>query len=126
MATIEVIANYHNKLGENPLWNERDQALYWADIDNGKLYRYYPQTGEHECFYSGEVVGGFTFQEDGSLLLFEANRIARLDSNGRRTVLRDNVDDGMRRFNDVMADPEGRVYAGTIGKDSQQGGLFLV
>lgn len=123
MNAVEPIVNYHCTLGENPLWNERDQALYWADIDNGKLYRYYPATGKHECFYSGEVVGGFTFQQDDSLLLFEKNRIARLLPDGRREVLRENIDSGMSRFNDVMADPEGRVYAGTIGKDAA---LFLV
>ena len=32
----------------------------------------------------------------------------------------------MERFNDVMADPEGRVYAGTIGKTTESGGLYRV
>jgi D-xylonolactonase len=123
MSAVEVICNYHCTLGENPLWNDRDQALYWADIDEGRLYRYFPETGKHECFYSGEVVGGFTFQDDDSFLLFEKNRIARLGLHGRREVLREGIDDGMSRFNDVMADPEGRVFAGTIGKNA---GLFLV
>jgi D-xylonolactonase len=122
----EMISNYHCTLGENPLWNERDQALYWADIQEGKLYRYYPGSGKSECFYQGPIVGGFTFQEDDSLLLFEADRITLLDAAGKRSVLREGIDDDMQRFNDVMADPEGRVFAGTIGKDSQRGGLYRV
>jgi D-xylonolactonase len=123
MGAVEAVVNRHCTLGENPLWNERDRALYWTDIDAGRLYRYFPESGRHECFHSGEVVGGFTFQDDDTLLLFEKNRIARLWPDGRREVLRDGIDGGMNRFNDVMADPEGRVYAGTIGKDA---GLFLV
>ena len=32
----------------------------------------------------------------------------------------------MERFNDVIADPEGRVYAGSIGKTETSGGLYRV
>ena len=32
----------------------------------------------------------------------------------------------MQRFNDVIADPEGRVFAGTIGQDRERGGLYRV
>ncbi len=31
---------------------------------------------------------------------------------------------GSKRFNDVIADPEGRVFAGTIGNSPTSGGLF--
>ncbi|HEY2406429.1 MAG TPA: SMP-30/gluconolactonase/LRE family protein [Polyangiaceae bacterium] len=125
-ANVEAVANYHCRTGENPLWNERDGCLYWEDIDSGRLFRINHETLKHECFYQGDVIGGFTFQEDGSLLLFETNRVATLDAKGQRRVLLDGVDSDMRRFNDVIADPEGRVFAGTIGKDEQAGGLYRV
>jgi D-xylonolactonase len=32
----------------------------------------------------------------------------------------------MERFNDVIADPAGRVYAGTIGTSRESGGLYRV
>ena len=32
----------------------------------------------------------------------------------------------MQRFNDVIADPEGRVFAGTIGRFPKSGGLYRV
>jgi D-xylonolactonase len=32
----------------------------------------------------------------------------------------------MKRFNDVIADPEGRVYAGTIGRTDESGGLYRI
>ena len=61
---IEAVANYHCLLGENPLWNEREGRIYWLDIETGRLFRADHYSGEHECFYQGPVVGGFTFQED--------------------------------------------------------------
>jgi len=124
---IVAVANYHCQLGENPLWNERDGKLYWEDIESGRLFRVAHDTLEHECFYQGEVVGGFTFQDDDTLLLFEADRIAVLDpSTGQRRVLVEGIDPDMKRWNDVIADPEGRVYAGTIGRTNESGGLYRV
>ncbi len=123
---IEAIANYHCITGENPLWNPDDQRIYWLDIEAGRIFRADHRTLEHECFYEGPVVGGFTLQADGSLLLFEVDRIARLDRDGRRQVLAEGIEPDMARFNDVIADPEGRVFAGTIGKTSTAGGLYRV
>lgn len=126
MPRIEAVANYHCVIGENPLWHADEQRLYWDDIETGRLFRVDHASGAHECFYRGDKLGGFTFQTDGSLLLFEVNRIALLGRDGRRRVLREGIDPGMQRFNDVIADAEGRVYAGTIGRSDENGGLFRV
>ncbi len=123
---IQSVANYHCGTGENPLYDSRDGRVYWEDIPTGRLFRADHATLEHECFYQGEVVGGFTFQADGSLLLFETDRIATLDAHGKRRVLREGIDSDMARFNDVIADPEGRVFAGTIGRTNESGGLYRV
>jgi len=122
----EPIANYHCHTGENPLWDDERQLVYWTDIPNGRLFRYDARTGKHEQIYAGEPVGGFTLQTDGSLLLFQVNRFSLLKPDGSTQILVDGIDEDMARFNDVIADPKGRVYAGTIGKSKQSGGLYLV
>jgi len=124
MSLVEAVAHFDCVTGENPLWRASEGRIYWEDIETGRLFRADPATGESECFFHGDRVGGFTFQRDGSILLFEENRIARLSASGERQVLRSGIDDGMSRFNDVIADPEGRVFAGTIGKTDESGGLF--
>jgi len=126
MRVIEAVANYHCVTGENPLWRAAEGRIYWEDIETGRLFRAAHASGEHECFFHGDRVGGFTFQADGSLLLFEENRVARLEADGERRVLAHAVDAHMTRFNDVIADPEGRVFAGTIGSSDENGGLFCV
>jgi sugar lactone lactonase YvrE len=123
---ISPVANHHCEVGENPLWDERTGRIHWLDIDTGRLFRADHATLEHECFYRGDKVGGFTFQEDGTLVLFESDRIALYESNGRRRVLVEGIDSDMTRFNDVIADPEGRVFAGTIGRTATSGGLYRV
>jgi hypothetical protein len=127
MTRLEAVANYHCKVGENPLWNEREGRLYWADIETGRLFRADHVGGKHECFYrSSDLIGGFSFQADESLLLFEVDRIGVLSKAGEYRALLQGIDSNMVRFNDVIADPEGRVFAGTIGKNAEVGGLFRV
>ena len=86
MRVIEPVANYHCVTGENPLWRESEGRIYWEDIETGRLFRADGASGRHECFFHGAKVGGFTFQADGSLLLFEENRIACLQADGERRV----------------------------------------
>ncbi|MEI9893165.1 MAG: SMP-30/gluconolactonase/LRE family protein [Chthoniobacter sp.] len=120
----ETLINLHCELGENPLWNADDGCVYWTDITGGNIHRFHLATRKHTRIYSGEIVGGFTLETNGDLLLFRVNDIAVLRSDGRLETLRTFADEGVERFNDVIADPEGRVFAGTIGRTSTSGGLF--
>lgn len=122
--TPEPLINLHCELGENPLWNADDGCLYWTDITGGKIHRLHLATRQHTQIYSGETVGGFTFEANGDLLLFRVNDIAVLRQDRRTEIVRTFADEGMARFNDVIADPEGRVFAGTIGRTNTSGGLF--
>jgi D-xylono/L-arabinono-1,4-lactonase len=118
---IEVIANINCDLAENPLWDHETGILYWTDITRGNLYRLDLRSKALRKIYSGEPVGGFTLETDGALLLFRVNDIARLESSGRLSVVRKFTHPGMDRFNDVIADPDGRVFAGTLGRHPKCG-----
>lgn len=124
---IEALVNEHCECGENPLWDDENNLIYWEDIPNGRIYRLDPKTGVQETIYDGTVVGGFSFQADGKLLLFRDHDIALLNDDGTVEILTRDIDPTTGRFNDVMADPEGRVFAGTMGLEGQStGGLFRV
>ncbi len=121
----ELIADYSCKTGENPLWHPMEKRLYWTDIPSGKLFRYDPATGHHEQCYSGEVVGGFTIQADGALLLYMARGAVAQWRDGKLThVIAEIPDERDNRFNDVIADPEGRVFCGVMSTPTRAGRLY--
>ena len=114
---LEIIADYECGCGEGPMWHPDERRLYWIDISPGRIFRYDPASGEHEQCHEGEVLGGFTIQEDGALLLFHPRGVVKLWREGElTTVVDERPDMSDLRYNDVIADPEGRAFSGTIGR----------
>lgn len=121
----ELIADYECVVGEGPLWHPTEKKLYWTDIETGRLFCYDPASGGHEQVYQGEKVGGFTIQDDGALLLFMARGAVMIWRDGELTaIIAEIPDERESRFNDVFADPEGRVYCGTMPTPSRPGRLY--
>ena len=123
--TPELIANYQCLCGEGPIWHPDEGRLYWLDIDTGRIFRYEPTTGRHEQIYEGEHIGGITIQADGSLALYGPRGLVDGWCEGRITTLVEGIPgEEERRFNDCIADPEGRVFAGTLGQG--MGNLYRI
>ena len=122
----ELIADYACLCGEGPIWHVDEKCLYWIDIDTGRLFRYFPETGNHELSYQcPDRIGGVTIQEDGSLLLFRDHGAVSIWAKGLLTpVLEEIPDERTTRFNDVIADPKGRVFCGTMPTSDRLGRLY--
>lgn len=115
--------------GEGPLWHPGEHCLYWLDIPPGRLYRFDPATGEHALRLDvGQAVGGFTVQDDGSFLFFGMHgRIFTWDGaeDGKQLALIEKIDNEQgTRFNDVIADPLGGVFCGTMPDADGQARLY--
>jgi D-xylonolactonase len=114
----ELVANTRCAIGEGPLWHPEENRLYWVDIPAGRMFRYDPASGCHEQVLQSGVIGGFTIQADGALLMFMEEGAGKLWSQGKlSTVLAPRRDHRHHRFNDVIADPLGGVLCGVIGYD---------
>ena len=126
MRQVELIADYACVTGENPLWHPMEQRLYWLDIPRGRLFRFDPATGKHQQCHEGGQVGGFTIQADRSLLLFGDRGAIRVWREGVvRTIVEEIAEERGSRFNDVIADPAGREFCGTMPKpDGTPGSLY--
>jgi D-xylonolactonase len=121
----EVFVGRSFRLGENPLWDERRQVLYWTDIEAGEVWCRGWRDRDPRAVYHGPAVGGFTLQEDGRLLLFRERDVVLLDPDQGAEVepVLELEDQGTARFNDVIAAPDGSVFAGTIGRQRDSGGV---
>jgi sugar lactone lactonase YvrE len=124
MIAIRPIDSEPCRLAEGSLWHAASGRLYWTDSDGGTLHRHDPATGQSQRIYSGDKVGGFTFNRDGSIVLFRVKDVCWIDADGAVIATQPVVFEGMTRFNDVIAAHDGSVFVGTIGKTPQSGGLY--
>lgn len=103
------------EVGEGPLWHTTESTLVYLDISRGSVFQYHPVSGSSSRLFQGRTTGGLTIQDDGSLLLFQDGRISMLRMNGEAHEVATGLCPNNERFNDAIADPEGRVYSGAIG-----------
>lgn len=122
----ELLVDIACQTGEGPLWHEETRRLYWVDIPAGRLYRFDTETNENELVYEHDgMIGGFTIQADGSLVLFGDNgKIVHLLGDQPETIMPEVEAMRGSRFNDVIADPEGRIYCGTMPLNDNTAHLY--
>jgi D-xylonolactonase len=100
-------------------------VLYWVDIPKGLLFRYDPATGKHGTVLTAGQIGGYTVQANGALLFFMEKGAVKLWKDAElQTVIESTPGEEKTRFNDVIADPEGRVFCGTLPTDDHKGSLY--
>jgi sugar lactone lactonase YvrE len=110
---VEIVASDGNLCGEGPHWDERQQTLWWTDIDGNKFYRYLWRENRRELVDRGFTINGFCLQEHGGFLTTSSEG-AWLWHPGEKPFLLAHAADGQEcRLNDCLADPEGRVYSGS-------------
>ena len=116
---VEHVLAVQNKLGEGPLWSPAEQALYWVDIRQHHVYRFWPATGRHERFDVGVPVTVLGLRAAGGMVAGTAKGFAFWDpATGGLDVIADpeaGRPDVM--FNDGAVDPQGRFWAGTTNPE---------
>ena len=117
LAAIEALRGVPpSLLGESPLWHPAEQVLYWCDIPGHWLNRFDPASGAHRQWEFDTDVACCAPLQDGGLLLALRSGLVRFDpATGDSTPLIDAPYDPLHeRFNDGKADPQGRLWVGTI------------
>ena len=122
MYEVEHILTTGNNLGESPQWTVEERALYWVDIMQGTIYRFWPAKGTYEVFNTGIPVGALSFRASGGLILATRDGFARWDSKSNKLnfIADPEADNERSRFNDGKVDRQGRFWAGTMIQGSSK------
>jgi sugar lactone lactonase YvrE len=125
MSNVEHILAVHNTLGEGPVWNADEQALYWVDINNQCYFRFNPATGTHEKTEIGVKIGVLALRASGGLVMAVRDGFTFWDAQKQALdyIARTHEDTPQVRFNDGAVDCGGRFWAGSMNEE--EGGEML-
>jgi sugar lactone lactonase YvrE len=117
--SIENCAPIHDlrmQLGECPIWQPDEAALYWIDIEGRAVHRFDPLRDMHHGWPVPSEPGCIAFHRDGGLVVAMREGIALLDTtSGCWTPMVDApYEPSTMRFNDGRCDTAGRLWVGTI------------
>ena len=122
---IEMIADFHCRVGEGPLWDPKRQILNWTDIQTGRLFEYDPGTGRSRKIYQGEYIGGTANNKQGGFMVASWSGIGLWREGEDITYVHSGMLRGKNmQFNDVTASPAGQFYAGTYYEPSTSATLY--
>lgn len=115
-----------NILGEGPLWNAKEQAIYWVDIDAKKIQRYYPATKKYEIFELPKKVCLMAFRSKGGMILGAEDGFYFWDPSTDKFDFISHPEKGKTeaRFNDGKVDRKGRLWAGTMTYQGASSSLY--
>lgn len=134
MTTGEVISEARDRVGESPVWNVVEQALYWVDIEGCKIRRHRLGFGT-ESWSLPERVGCIALAFDGRIIAAMESGVAAValsDQGAARIdwLARIEHPAAHMRFNDGRCDAAGRFWVGTMVMDmnlaAAQGGLYCL
>ena len=120
------------ELGENARWNPLDGRFYFTDILNGAIY-----SADSSCcsarleLETGYQTGAFLISRNGDIALLTekgliwARRQDGLFRMDETAAIPFAFEEG-ERFNDAVADPEGRIIAGIKKADNRDGRLIVI
>ncbi|MFL5347176.1 MAG: SMP-30/gluconolactonase/LRE family protein [Hyalangium sp.] len=101
-------------LGEGPFWDVAGQRLLWSDVKSQTIHEYAPAAGRRGVVTSTVMAFSLVLNRDGALLTTGPFGLHYYRP-GKEPVslLREHQGEALF-LNDVIADPRGRVYAGTV------------
>ena len=113
---VEVAAPGGDRLGECPLWDERESMLWWVDSRWPAVKRLDPSSGAVMMLVLPEVVGSIALREKGGLLAATQSGLHFLDTSSGALAAAANPEAQLpeNRFNDGRCDRAGRFWAGTM------------
>jgi sugar lactone lactonase YvrE len=131
MKEVDILADTGDLCGESPLWVPRDSALYWIDNMQQKLQCHSWPAGTSRLIRNNFEMSGLASHTGGGFAIVNSRGIWLLDKDSDLHLVADSADGRRCVLNDCIADPEGRLFAGSCFFDPtlpkfERGCLFRV
>jgi D-xylonolactonase len=118
MANLELICDDKNLCGEGPLWDPKREKLIWNDCSASLLFEYDPKTKKHDIISRGLMIAGLALNHDGRLVVAGSTGLHLWQASDRFVTLLSESQGEVLSFNDIIAEPIGGIYAGTVYWDA--------
>ena len=117
-------------VGEGPVWDVAEQALYFIDILGKKVLRFEPSSGGTRSWDVPDIIGSMAIRTGGGAIIALANGVHTLDfETGVCTMLASNPDlNDQVQLADGKVDRRGRFIVGSSdrGMKEARGKLYVL
>lgn len=119
MIETRLIVDANNHLGEGPLWDVREQRLYWIDSTAAEISSCRADGSDVRRYFVPRHIGSMALCERGGAVVALANGLHFYDFETQtvKLIADPESDDPETRFNDGKVDRRGRFVAGTMAYD---------
>jgi sugar lactone lactonase YvrE len=129
IAGLEVAAKIQAQLGEGPVWNKELGVLHFVDIFGKKVYTLDPALGTTNYFSTELSPGAVLPTTTNKLALALDDGLYLADLDGSNLEQKFSIEPEIlgNRMNDAKCDPNGVLFAGTMGDgNSPTGSLYRI
>lgn len=130
LQNIKVVGNISSSLGEGPLWDEKNNKIYWIDILNGHLHSFDPQKNEQTTIELHQMIGSFSLSQNNKIIaaLKEGIYWVDIQTGNKELIMQPEIQLPNNRFNDGKCDPAGRFWAGTmsLSEEKEAGSVYVI
>jgi L-arabinonolactonase len=115
MLAVEIACPDRDQLGEGPLWDVKEQCLYWIDSYGPAIHRL-DSDGGKKTWQLPEPIGSMVLRRDGGAILSLRSGFFAFDfkSNELKRICETQPGELRTRLNDGKADRQGRFVAGSM------------
>ena len=119
MIETRLIVDANNHLGEGPLWDVKEQRLYWIDSTAAEISSCRADGSDIRRYFVPRHIGSMALRERGGAVVALANGLHFYDfeTQSVKLIADPEADDPETRFNDGKVDRRGRFVAGTMAYD---------
>jgi sugar lactone lactonase YvrE len=114
------------KVGEGPVWDVAEQALYYIDIVEQAVFRWDPASGGHKRWRVPDIIGSMALREGGGAIVALGSGVHSLDFETGEVASMALIDpDPEVQLADGKVDRAGRFVFGTSDRAMKEpkGGL---